>query len=41
MIGYHSVDMIAEAYLDGFRGFNARTGISGDARHGHAGSERI
>ncbi len=25
MIGYHSVDMIAEAYLDGFRGFNAQT----------------
>ena len=23
MIGYHSVDMIAEAYLDGFRGFDA------------------
>jgi predicted alpha-1,2-mannosidase len=25
MIGYHSVDMIAEAYLDGFRGFDAGT----------------
>jgi predicted alpha-1,2-mannosidase len=24
MIGYHSVDMIAEAYLDGFRGFDAQ-----------------
>ncbi len=23
MIGYHSVDMMAEAYLDGFRGFDA------------------
>jgi predicted alpha-1,2-mannosidase len=23
MIGYHSVDMIADAYLDGFRGFDA------------------
>ena len=23
MIGYHSVDMISEAYLDGFRGFDA------------------
>ena len=25
MIGYHSADMIAEAYLDGFRGFDAET----------------
>lgn len=25
MIGYHSVDMIAEAYLDGFHGFDAET----------------
>ncbi|MGH7951533.1 MAG: GH92 family glycosyl hydrolase, partial [Limisphaerales bacterium] len=25
MIGYHSVDMIAEAYLEGFRGFDAKT----------------
>jgi predicted alpha-1,2-mannosidase len=25
MIGYHSVDMIADAYLDGFRGFDAET----------------
>gem|GEM_PF-137982 len=25
MIGYHSVDMLAEAYLDGFRGFDAET----------------
>jgi len=25
MIGYHSVDMIAEAYLEGFRGFDAET----------------
>jgi predicted alpha-1,2-mannosidase len=25
MIGYHSVDMIAKAYLDGFRGFDAET----------------
>ena len=25
MIGYHSVDMMAEAYLEGFRGFNAES----------------
>jgi predicted alpha-1,2-mannosidase len=25
MIGYHSVDMIAEAYLEGYRGFDAET----------------
>ena len=25
MIGYHSVDMIADAYLDGFRGFDAES----------------
>jgi predicted alpha-1,2-mannosidase len=25
MIGYHSVDMIADAYLNGFRGFDAET----------------
>jgi predicted alpha-1,2-mannosidase len=25
MIGYHSVDMMAEAYLDGFRGYDAET----------------
>lgn len=25
MIGYHSADMITEAYLDGFRGFDAQT----------------
>jgi predicted alpha-1,2-mannosidase len=25
MIGYHSADMIAEAYLEGFRGFDAET----------------
>jgi len=25
MIGYHSADMLAEAYLEGFRGFNAET----------------
>jgi predicted alpha-1,2-mannosidase len=25
MIGYHSVDMMTEAYLEGFRGFNAET----------------
>jgi len=27
MIGYHSVDMIALAYLDGFRGFDAREAL--------------
>ena len=40
MIGYHAMPVIADAYVKGFRRFDAEARLSGDARHRHAGPQR-